>query len=247
MRHDIGAEERARPADHRPRLRRSRARPSTLLCRQPVDRALRQPQAGDVLRRRRAAAGARRPDGADVLATRTARSPPCSRRCSCIAMFVNALAAPAPKLEQVQGSDAVRGLVAPSRLRRQGDDDDQLPADGRLAAAARPAAVRAGHARRLPLTEAAWTSSGQMVRRFEIARAIGSGGAGLFNTDDNKPGPNVGFPMLDVAVLLRHDRAGARARRRAPRSGARPRSRNGTRCCWRRPTGCSAESRRRMS
>jgi uncharacterized protein (DUF1800 family) len=47
-----------------------------------------------------------------------------------------------------------------------------------------------------PLTEPAWTSSGQMVRRFEIARAIGSGSAGLFNTDDNKPGPNVGFPML---------------------------------------------------
>jgi uncharacterized protein (DUF1800 family) len=47
-----------------------------------------------------------------------------------------------------------------------------------------------------PLSEPSWTSSGQMVKRFEIARAIGSGGAGLFNTDDNKPGPNVGFPML---------------------------------------------------
>jgi hypothetical protein len=35
-----------------------------------------------------------------------------------------------------------------------------------------------------------------MIKRFEIARAIGSGSAGLFNTDDNKPGPNVGFPML---------------------------------------------------
>jgi uncharacterized protein (DUF1800 family) len=47
-----------------------------------------------------------------------------------------------------------------------------------------------------PLTEAAWTSSGQMVKRFEIARQIGSGNAGLFNTDDNKPGPTTGFPML---------------------------------------------------
>lgn len=47
-----------------------------------------------------------------------------------------------------------------------------------------------------PLSESAWTSSGQMVKRFEIARAIGSGGAGLFLTDDNKPGPDVGFPML---------------------------------------------------
>jgi uncharacterized protein (DUF1800 family) len=47
-----------------------------------------------------------------------------------------------------------------------------------------------------PMNEAAWTSSGQLVRRFEIARAIGSGNAGLFNNDDNTPGPVTGFPML---------------------------------------------------
>ena len=52
-----------------------------------------------------------------------------------------------------------------------------------------------------PLTEPAWTSSGQLVRRFEIARAIGTGSAGLFNTDDNKPGPAVGFPMLATRVF----------------------------------------------
>ena len=47
------------------------------------------------------------------------------------------------------------------------------------------------------LAETAWTSSGQMVRRFEIARAIGGGNAGLFNTEDtNMPGPTTGFPML---------------------------------------------------
>jgi uncharacterized protein (DUF1800 family) len=46
------------------------------------------------------------------------------------------------------------------------------------------------------LTEAAWTSSGQIVKRFEIARAIGSGNAGLFNHEDNTPGPTVGFPMI---------------------------------------------------
>jgi uncharacterized protein (DUF1800 family) len=46
------------------------------------------------------------------------------------------------------------------------------------------------------LTEAAWTSSGQLVRRFEIARAIGSGNAGLFNNEDNSPGQTTGFPML---------------------------------------------------
>ena len=46
------------------------------------------------------------------------------------------------------------------------------------------------------MTETAWASSGQLVKRFEIARAIGSGNAGLFNNDDNTPGPAVGFPVL---------------------------------------------------
>ena len=46
------------------------------------------------------------------------------------------------------------------------------------------------------LTEPAWTSSGQIVKRFEIARAIGGGNAGLFNLEDNSPGPAVGFPMI---------------------------------------------------
>lgn len=47
-----------------------------------------------------------------------------------------------------------------------------------------------------PLTEAAWSSSGQLVRRFEIARALGSGNAGLFNNHDNTPGRSTGFPQL---------------------------------------------------
>jgi hypothetical protein len=34
------------------------------------------------------------------------------------------------------------------------------------------------------LTEAAWTSSGQMSSRFELAKTIGSGSAGLFRSDD---------------------------------------------------------------
>jgi uncharacterized protein (DUF1800 family) len=46
------------------------------------------------------------------------------------------------------------------------------------------------------LVEPAWTSSGQLVKRFEIARAIGAGSAGLFNTEDTQPGPRIGFPML---------------------------------------------------
>lgn len=52
------------------------------------------------------------------------------------------------------------------------------------------------------LTEAAWTSSGQLVKRFEIARAIGSGNAGLFNTDDNTPGPSIGFPLLTSRLFF---------------------------------------------
>lgn len=47
-----------------------------------------------------------------------------------------------------------------------------------------------------PLAESAWASSGQMVKRFEIARAIGSGGGGLFTGDDGKPAPRAGFPQL---------------------------------------------------
>ena len=65
-----------------------------------------------------------------------------------------------------------------------------------------------------PLTEAAWSSSGQLVRRFEIARAIGSGNAGLFNNDDNRPGPVTGFPMLTSRLFYEaiEPALGARAR-----------------------------------
>ena len=46
-----------------------------------------------------------------------------------------------------------------------------------------------------PVSESAWTSSGQMVKRFEIARIIGSGNARLFDGDDGRP-TRAGFPML---------------------------------------------------
>jgi uncharacterized protein (DUF1800 family) len=46
-----------------------------------------------------------------------------------------------------------------------------------------------------PLTELAWASSGQMSRRFEIARAIGSGNAGLFDAEDGSSAGG-GFPQL---------------------------------------------------
>jgi uncharacterized protein (DUF1800 family) len=47
-----------------------------------------------------------------------------------------------------------------------------------------------------PLTETAWASSGQMSRRFEIARSIGSGSAGLFDSEDAAAAPAAGFPQL---------------------------------------------------
>jgi uncharacterized protein (DUF1800 family) len=46
------------------------------------------------------------------------------------------------------------------------------------------------------LTELNWASSGQMSRRFEIARAIGSGNAGLFDPEDGTPAVAGGFPQL---------------------------------------------------
>jgi uncharacterized protein (DUF1800 family) len=47
-----------------------------------------------------------------------------------------------------------------------------------------------------PLTAAAWTSPGQLARRFEIARAIAGGPAGLFDGEDGKPSETRGFPLL---------------------------------------------------
>ncbi|KWR90750.1 DUF1800 domain-containing protein [Cupriavidus sp. IDO] len=47
-----------------------------------------------------------------------------------------------------------------------------------------------------PSAESAWASSGQMVKRFEIARAIGSGPAGLFAGDDGKPVGQARFPVI---------------------------------------------------
>jgi uncharacterized protein (DUF1800 family) len=47
-----------------------------------------------------------------------------------------------------------------------------------------------------PLTELGWASSGQMSRRFEIARAIGAGNAGLFDPEDGAAASAAGFPQL---------------------------------------------------
>jgi uncharacterized protein (DUF1800 family) len=47
-----------------------------------------------------------------------------------------------------------------------------------------------------PLTELGWASAGQMSRRFEIARAIGAGNAGLFDPEDGAAASAAGFPQL---------------------------------------------------
>ena len=51
-----------------------------------------------------------------------------------------------------------------------------------------------------PLNEAAWSSPGQMATRFEIARAIGYGSAGLFKTDGPQPVERAAFPQLANAL-----------------------------------------------
>ena len=53
-----------------------------------------------------------------------------------------------------------------------------------------------------PLGEAAWASPGQMTTRFEIAKAIGSGSAGLFKTDGPQPIEKPAFPQLANALYF---------------------------------------------
>ena len=51
-----------------------------------------------------------------------------------------------------------------------------------------------------PLVQASWASSGQMTTRFEIAKAIGSGSAGLFRTDSPEPVERAAFPQMANAL-----------------------------------------------
>ncbi len=52
------------------------------------------------------------------------------------------------------------------------------------------------------LTESAWASSGQLSRRFEIARTIGNGNAHLFDAQDGTPGSVTGFPQLSSRLYF---------------------------------------------
>jgi uncharacterized protein (DUF1800 family) len=106
-----------------------------------------------------------------------------------------ALGSPVPRLEKFK--DPMQFIVSSMRLAYDGKTiTNYHPVVNWLQQLGEPLYGRVtpdGYA----LTEAAWTSSGQLVRRFEIARAIGGGNAGVFNAEDtNMPGPTTGFPML---------------------------------------------------
>ncbi|WP_255435085.1 DUF1800 domain-containing protein [Rhodoferax sp. BLA1] len=53
-----------------------------------------------------------------------------------------------------------------------------------------------------PLSATAWDSPGQMSTRFEIAKAIGSGSAGLFKSDGPQPQERAAFPQLANALYF---------------------------------------------
>jgi hypothetical protein len=128
--------------------------------------------------------------------------------------FLAALDAPAPEPALAKFKDPMQFVVSSLRLAYDGKTiTNYHPAIGWLQQLGEPLYGRVtpdGYA----LTEAAWSSSGQMVRRFEIARAIGSGNAGLFNNDDNSPGPTTGFPLLTSRLFFDaiEPTLGARAR-----------------------------------
>jgi uncharacterized protein (DUF1800 family) len=51
-----------------------------------------------------------------------------------------------------------------------------------------------------PMTRAEWASAGQLATRFEIARAIGFGSAGLFKREGLMPAERAAFPQLANAL-----------------------------------------------
>jgi uncharacterized protein (DUF1800 family) len=53
-----------------------------------------------------------------------------------------------------------------------------------------------------PLVEAAWVGPGQMSTRFEVARAIGSGSAGLFKPEGPDAVDHPAFPQLSNAIYF---------------------------------------------
>lgn len=61
------------------------------------------------------------------------------------------------------------------------------------------------------LAESAWDGPGQMAVRFEIAKAIGAGSAGLFRTDGPNPSEKPAFPQLANALYYESTQRGLAA------------------------------------
>ena len=110
-------------------------------------------------------------------------------------------------------------VVSAVRLAYDDANDPEHRADARLARPLGELLYSRQTPDGYPLDEAAWASSGQMATRFEIARAIGSGSAGLFKAEGATT-ETPAFPRLASALLLRQRRADLEQRH--PR-GARPR------------------------
>lgn len=53
-----------------------------------------------------------------------------------------------------------------------------------------------------PMGENGWASSGQLSRRFEIAKALGSGGAGLFESEGGGGAAAAAFPRLSTRLYF---------------------------------------------
>ncbi len=53
-----------------------------------------------------------------------------------------------------------------------------------------------------PLVDSAWQSSGQLSHRFDIARMIGNGNAGLFDAEDGAKSATTGFPQLSSRIYF---------------------------------------------
>jgi len=81
-----------------------------------------------------------------------------------------------------------------------------------------------------PLNEASWAGPGQLTTRFEIAKAIGSGSAGLFKSEEPTPTERPAFPQLSNPLYFEAIRPKLADATRHALDQANSR-RSGTCCC----------------
>ena len=92
-----------------------------------------------------------------------------------------------------------------------------------------------------PMIAAAWNGPGQMAVRFEIARQIGSGSAGLFKPDGPRRSTSRPSRRSQNALYYQGLRQTLGRARPRPRSTRPPRRRTGTPCSCPRPNSCADE------